>query len=331
MKSPRRPAFTLVELLVVMAIIGVLIALLLPAVQKVRESSNRTRCFNNLKQIGLAMHNYQTMFDLFPPAATYKDGQTFDSWSVPALLLPYLEQTNLQNLIDFTKSPDLQPDVGKVRVAIYMCPDEQKDMLIVNDDGEHWPLNYAVNEGTWFVYDPSKHQGGDGAFAVDQASGPQHFKDGLSHTLGLAEVKASQPFIRDGLAPSTLGVPPPDKPDDLLAYVTGSSFVDPDGGHSQWIDGNISQTGFTTTFTPNTEFLYTDSTGVTADVDFCSIVESATPGQITYAAMTARSFHPGLVNVFMMDGSVRSVGNSISQPVWRALGTRAGGETVTDF
>jgi type II secretory pathway pseudopilin PulG len=319
-----------VEVLVVIAIIGVLIALLLPAVQKARESASRSRCTNNLRQIGIALHNYEGTLNLFPPAATYKPGQTFDSWSVPALILPFMEQTNLQNLIDFNKSPDLQPDVGKVRIDIYVCPSESKDELIVNDDGQHWPLNYAINEGTWFVYDPATRTGGDGAFAVDTPMAVRNLKDGLSNIMGMAEVKASTQFLRESASPNTLDVPVPISTDQVITYgTTGSSwFLDPDGGHTQWIDGNVAQTGFTTVFKPNTPVPYTDSGGITHDVDFVSKTEAAAPSPITYAAVTARSFHQGIVNVFMMDGSVRPISDRIDLSIWRALGTREGGETL---
>ena len=193
--SRRRRAFTLVEVLVVIAIIGVLVGISLPAVQKARAPANRVTC--NLKQIGLALHNYQNNFGVYPPAATYAPGQSFDSWSSFALLLPFLEQVNLQNLIDFSASPDNQTDVGKTRIPIYLCPSELKDALVVNHDGQHYPLSYAVNQGTWFIYDPVTGNGGDGAFAVNQALAPRNFTDGLSNTLGLAEVYASTPFLRD--------------------------------------------------------------------------------------------------------------------------------------
>src|SRR3970040_1892893 len=113
-----RTAFTLVELLVVIAIIGVLIALLLPAIQAAREAARRTQCSNNLKQIGVALHNYQSATSRFPPVTGLPLGQTFEPWSAQARLLPYLEQVNLVNLIDWTKTPEFtgHPVAAQTRV-----------------------------------------------------------------------------------------------------------------------------------------------------------------------------------------------------------------------
>ena len=329
MTTKSRKGITLVELLVVIAIIGVLIALLLPAVQKVREAARRTQCANNLHQIGLALHNYESTCRAFPPAARYAPTQTFDSWSAHALILPYLEQENLQNLINFYESPDLQPNVGKVRVAIFMCPSDIKDELVVNDDGEHWPLSYALNQGTWFIYDPANLKGGDGAFAVNTPFRISSFRDGLSNTLGLAEVKASTAFLREGGNPNVPSAPVPTSPAQVITY---GGWLDPDGGHTQWIDGNVAQTGFTTVFTPNTAVPFTDVDGTSYEsINFITVTENSMPNTLTYAAVTSRSYHPGVVNVSFMDGSVRTVGNDIALDVWRALGTRSGGEIVGDF
>jgi prepilin-type processing-associated H-X9-DG protein len=99
--------------------------------------------------------------------------------------------------------------------------------------------------------------------------------------------------------------------------------------HVEWVDGKVHETGFTTAFTPNTR-VPVNSSGTTYDVDWISATESSLGD--TFAAVTARSFHPGGVNLLLMDGSVRFVANSISLVTWRALGTRAGGEVLgSDF
>src|SRR5262249_57827790 len=126
--------------------------------------------------------------------------------------------------------------------------------------------------------------------------------------------------------------PPPSSPAALLAGpLPGVSFAafDPTRfTHAEWVDGKVHETGFTTTFTPNTVVPYAFG-GVTYDVDFVSATETSLGD--TYAAVTARSYHTDLVNVLLMDGSARSVSNSIALPVWRALGTRAGGEAIPEF
>ena len=121
----------------------------------------------------------------------------------------------------------------------------------------------------------------------------------------------------------------PASPAQVVAY--GGSLY-PDGAHFQWTEGDVIQTGFTTVFSPNTRVPYTDVTGAFYDsVDFVTVTENTVPNTLTYAAVTSRSYHPGVANVLLMDGSVRSVANDIAQSVWRALGTRSGGEVVGDF
>jgi prepilin-type processing-associated H-X9-DG protein len=159
----------------------------------------------------------------------------------------------------------------------------------------------------------------------NRAFRPGEISDGLSHTLAAAEVKAYQPNIWDTGTPSAQGAPPPTTPSDLQAYF-GGTFDE--NGHTEWVEGDVHETGFTTTFTPNSDVPYTHN-GITYSIDLTSMRDGESITVPTYAAVTARSYHPGLVNVLLLDGSVRSFDDGVDQNLWRTLGTRAGGEVVS--
>jgi prepilin-type processing-associated H-X9-DG protein len=127
--------------------------------------------------------------------------------------------------------------------------------------------------------------------------------------------------------PGTLGVPPPATPAAATAFF-GGTFDE--NGHTEWVEGDVHETGFTTTFTPNTKVPHTIGSQ-TFDVDVTSMRDGESTTLPTYAAVTARSYHPGGINVALMDGSVRAVNSGITLQVWRALGTRGGGEPIGDF
>jgi prepilin-type N-terminal cleavage/methylation domain-containing protein len=325
MSRQRRGArgFTLVELLVVIAIIGILIALVIPAVQAAREASRRSQCLNNLKQIGLALQNYESSFGQFPPAGIYPVGATAsDSYSVHARLLPYLEQSGLYTLIDYTLPATSQPTVVAQRIAFYVCPDELNDVARISNP-VRYPLNYGANVGSWFVYDPRSGAGGDGAIPMNRGTRIAEFTDGTSNTVGFAEVQAYSSYLLGTGKPTALQAPIPSSVAATLAF--GGSLK-ASVGHTGWTEGQTFQTGVTFVHTPNTAVVFTDPTG-TYNVDYVSNRDGSSATVLSYAAVTSRSYHIGsIVNVLQMDGSARNVQNNIDLMLWRGLGTRAGGE-----
>jgi len=322
--ATRRSGFTLVELLVVIAIIGLLVALLLPAIQAARESARRSQCSNNLKQIGVALANYQTAVGRFPPSTLMPVGETYEPWSAQARLLPYLEEVNLGNLINWNESPQFtgNPTAAKTRVPVYLCPSEINDRPRETPTLTHYPLNYVFNQGTWFIYDPKTGDVGDGAFMPNRAYRPANITDGLSHTLAAAEVLAYQPNLWDTEKPDVESVAPPKTPQELQPYFGGTFDAN---GHTEWVEGDVHETGFTTTYTPNQQVTYIQD-GITYSIDLMSMRDGESATALTYAAVTSRSYHSGIVNALLLDGAVRTIDDNVDLRLWRALGTRAGGE-----
>jgi len=323
-RRPARLGFTLVELLVVIAIIGVLVALLLPAVQAAREAARRSQCSNNMRQVVLAAHNYHDTLKELPPGGCYPNGAVGVSFSAQARILPYLEQANLQNLINFNL-PYTDPVnlfVTKTRVDTYLCPSEVNDRERPDGSVTHYPLCYGYNFGTWFVYNPLTRQSGNGVAGINSKMKMAACVDGTSSTIAFAEVKAFTPYLRDGGNPSGMGQPIPANTATVAGY--GGSFK-VDSGHTEWVDARVHQSGFTAVFPPNTVVPYTSS-GTVYDIDFNSRREGTTTDQVTYAAVTSRSYHPGIVQVALMDGSVRAVPNTVDVNIWRAMATRNGKE-----
>jgi len=324
-----RRGFTLIELLVVIAIIAILIALLLPAVQSAREAARRTQCKNNLKQIGLSLHNYVDSHVYLPPSfcADGPAGTGGGEWSILARILPYMERANLYRALDFKQaySHPVNAGVAPMRVDGYLCPSEINDVMrMKNGKPYHYPLNYGFNGGSWQVFDPVSRRGGDGAFFPNSRLKLVHITDGTSNTLGFSEVKAYTPYLRDG---GSAPAGPPLSPAQVVGL--GGNFKT-NSGHTEWVDGRVHQTGFTTVFGPNT-VVPLQRGGQLYDVDYTSCREDKGCAGPVRAAVTSRSHHTGLVNCLLMDGSVRSVASNINLTIWRRLGSRSDGEIVGEF
>ncbi len=334
-KRQGRSGFTLVELLVVIAIIGVLIALLLPAVQAAREAARRSQCANNLRQLGLGILNYESARRHLPPSALVDLSITSTgnngSWGVHGRILDYLEQANLKDLVDIEAAWDNQQAIHDVRIPIFQCPTDfksQESRTFSDNRPTLWPTNYSFNMGTWFVFDPTTQEGGDGVFYPNSNLPLSRVTDGTSNTLLCAEVKAWTPYTRNG-GPASTEIP--NTIADAVAAVQ-SGDQEKGTGHTEWPDGRVHHTGFTTTMTPNTNVPYTMNDEL-VDADFNSWQEgkNGSAGSPTYAMITSRSFHPGQVQVTLVDGSVHAINDEIDLLVWRSMATRDGGEVSSEF
>ncbi len=336
-----RRAFTLIELLVVIIIIAMLVALLIPGVQAARESARNASSKNNLRQIGLAMANHEAAKGYFPPSwqGTPPDSPTaanINGWSILALLLPYLEQKVVVDNINFdvgyqvwipvTTADGASTRLSALRIPTYVSPAEPRDE--VRFDGgvpTHYPFNYAVNLGTWLVWDPINNVGGNGSAYPNSRLKASAFVDGLSYTLGFAEVKAWQGYYRNSGFATDPGMPTSDA--DIQTLAANGDNTLRFSGHTEWVDGRCHHSGFTTVFRPNRgQFDWNNWQ------EGKNMGPGGDPMQVypTWAAVTARSYFAGQVNVSMMDASVRAISDDIDLGVWRALSTRAGRELLPD-
>lgn len=333
--AANRPAFTLVELLVVIAIIGVMVGLLLPAVQAAREAARRMQCSNHLKQIALAIHNYESSNRIFPPSAIIRSVGTINtnaSWSIHGRILPYLEQGSLYNQVDLSLAWDDQAVISGLKIPTYSCPSDPKSDTTRDVSPKLasplYPTTYGFNFGTWMVWDPVSRQMGDGAFGPNSRVGFRDIIDGTSTTLMVSEVKAMQMYGRNEPPSGGNAMPGPSINAAVAKLPASFAWCRPNG-HTEWPDGRVHHQGFTTTAGPNGKVISTTASNqcpALADIDYTSQQEGTSDTVATFAMITSRSYHPGIVQSGFIDGSVRSTTDSIDLAIWRALSTRAAGE-----
>lgn len=341
-----RRGFTLIELLIVIAIIGVLTAVLLPAVQAAREAARRAQCASNLRQIGLAMHNYSTAVSVFPPrrlrSLVNHNGRCFAAY---AYLLPFLDQGPLYNSTNFNLNPDNAPNASVAgenglepenttalltNLNVLLCP---SDIFVPRAD--HKALhNYPLNTGTTYPVSPRNPTGipVTGIFFENSAVGVEHITDGTSQTVCVSETIISDgvPGFWDGVSPTNgfvlaLGGNDSTTGPQLVNYPADCSGPGLKLNMTRgviWIYGAPGHSMYNHARTPN-------DPGVDCRGGLPHSSDTNYWWDRLSHNVTSHSRHPGGVQALRCDGGALFIKNSINTAVWTALGSRNGQEILS--
>ena len=335
MTNSPKSGFTLVELLVVIAIIGVLVSLLLPAVQSARESSRRTKCLNNIKQLGLAMHNYHDTMKSFPPgrgAGPFgpNPGTNWESWwilSVSYQALAYYEQGTVYELFEQRKSrPRVETwdDAGapaKMRLPVFICPSSR--LLINGYPGTNylWSTGSRIESGGCNIVSNQAN----GVIVHDAGRRMAEITDGTSNTILAGEYLPGIDAANGFKAVTAISVAnrafPTQAELDVVAAAPAARILTNNGRWWAW--HSHSNALFNTAAPPNWKC---QNGAGGAGVGGAGVAWDSCIG-IT----PSRSQHPGGVNVCLADGSVRFVRDNITLLTWQILGNIGDGQPVGDF
>ncbi len=329
----RRRGISLVELLVVIAIVGILIAMVLPAVQAAREAVRKTQCSNNLKQIGVALHNYHEMFGAFPPGRlrTLIEGQGH-CFSAYAHLLPFLEASTLYKGIDFSANPESPENETALNQTIpyFLCPSDEFRKL----QGESAVHNYTLNTGTTYPVS-SRNPGGvrvTGVFYENSAVGLRDVIDGSSHTVCISETVKSEggPDVWDGASFTNGFVLTRDNDNatngpeltDYASQCSGDGLKLQQTRGSRWLYGAPGHSMYNHLRPPN-------DSGVDCRGGLPHSIRSNYWWDRLSHNVAARSRHPAGVHALYCDGHVAWIADGLDPTVWQALGSRDGGEAAS--
>lgn len=351
-KQRERDGFTLIELLVVIAVIAVLIALLLPAVQAAREAARRIQCANNLKQLGLALHNYVDSHNALPPAAQGGVGYVYMNYTGYSFLLPYIEQTNGYNLFNFNLA--LEPPLSyfgwadwgnstafSLQFGLFLCPSNRSTGEVGATSSEGWTVHRAAVTDYLFNGGASRYAikgygeaDRHGPFGFDTATRPAEVRDGLSNTFFMGEAaggNARNKYYASGTT-SRVCLPLASYYPDGMVYYDNVMFGAYGRAH-EW-EGGAKPARIIGGILART----VDSVGNAYAVNDCggesvtSVFEPApgTPFPVSAQKLpNFRSVHPGTTNFLFGDGTVRGIKDTIAPSVYQALSTMAGGEIIS--
>jgi prepilin-type N-terminal cleavage/methylation domain-containing protein/prepilin-type processing-associated H-X9-DG protein len=358
MRSRSQGGFTLIELLVVIAIIAVLIALLLPAVQSAREAARRSQCTNNLKQIGLAMHNYHTVYDKFPLGVSASNNAwnanngcsalvTWNGWSVHAFLLPYLEATPVYNAINFAFDPlvcnsqSFQNTAFLTSIPGFLCPSDPNS----GKAGLGFINNYCGSIGTSIGVVQNYPSSSSGVFSYSTPYGLRDITDGSSNSVAFAESLVGN----GGKSAGYRG--------NGVAGLCYAWILDASQNPTQTMATiQACNAGWNQALTSGSPYGGTINIGVNRGyywgwgAESMSLINTIIPPSSTQYPWNAcrtgcqgcgnydmdhaeianvSSQHPGGANVTFADGHVQFVKSTLSIPTWWALGTVSGSEVIS--